>query len=31
VDLRRDVLERMDFAPLIPRQPALMAAAHFTE
>jgi hypothetical protein len=29
--VRRDVLERMDFAPLLPREPAVMAAAHFTE
>lgn len=29
IDLRRDVLERMDFAPLLPAEPALMAAAHF--
>jgi propionate CoA-transferase len=29
VDLRRDVLERMQFAPHVPREPALMAAAHF--
>ena len=29
VDIRRDVLERMQFAPRIPQQPALMAAAHF--
>lgn len=31
VDLRRDVLDRMDFVPLIPRDPALMPAACFTE
>ncbi len=31
VDVRRDVLERMDFAPLVPRAPALIAAEHFTE
>jgi propionate CoA-transferase len=31
VDVRRDVLERMDFAPLVPRAPALIAAAHFTQ
>jgi propionate CoA-transferase len=30
VDLRRDVLERMGFTPLIPREPAVMAAGHFT-
>jgi propionate CoA-transferase len=30
VDVRRDVVERMDFAPAIPREPALMAAGHFT-
>ncbi len=31
IDIRRDILERMQFAPQIPRQPALMAAAHFTQ
>jgi acyl CoA:acetate/3-ketoacid CoA transferase len=30
IELRRDVLERMRFAPHIPRDPAVMAAAHFT-
>jgi acyl CoA:acetate/3-ketoacid CoA transferase len=30
VDLRRDVIERMGFAPTMPRTPALMAASHFT-
>jgi propionate CoA-transferase len=30
VDLRRDVLERMDFAPLLPRDPAVMPAECFT-
>ena len=29
IDVRRDVLERMQFAPLIERDPALMAASHF--
>ena len=29
IDVRRDVLERMQFAPLVERDPALMAAAHF--
>ena len=29
IDLRRDVLERMKFAPLIERDPAVMAASHF--
>ncbi len=29
IDLRRDVLERMQFAPHIPGEPAIMAAAHF--
>jgi acyl CoA:acetate/3-ketoacid CoA transferase len=29
VDIRRDVVERMAFAPLVPRQPALMPARHF--
>ena len=31
VDLRRDILERMDFAPLMPEEPVMMAAEHFTE
>lgn len=30
VDVRRDVLERMTFAPRIPRDPVVMNAAHFT-
>ena len=30
VDVRRDVLERMDFAPLMPSAPKVMAATHFT-
>ena len=30
IDVRRDVLARMKFAPLVPRDPAVMAAAHFT-
>jgi propionate CoA-transferase len=30
VDLRKDVIERMRFAPHIPRDPVLMQAAHFT-
>lgn len=29
IDVRRDIVDRMAFAPLIPRQPILMAAAHF--
>jgi len=29
IDVRRDVLERMAFAPHIPRDPAVMAASHF--
>ncbi len=29
VDVRRDVIERMQFAPLVPREPARMNAAHF--
>ncbi|MGH6815497.1 MAG: acyl CoA:acetate/3-ketoacid CoA transferase, partial [Hyphomicrobiaceae bacterium] len=29
IDLRRDVIERMAFAPHVPRNPTLMAAAHF--
>lgn len=30
VDIRRDVLERMDFAPRVPADPAVMPARHFT-
>ncbi len=30
VELRRDVLERMDFTPLMPSAPKVMAATHFT-
>ena len=30
VDIERDVLARMDFAPLLPAEPAVMPAAHFT-
>ncbi len=30
IDPRRDVLARMGFAPLAPRDPAVMSAAHFT-
>ena len=30
VDLRRDVLDRMDFAPLLPRDPVVMPAECFT-
>ena len=30
VDIRRDVIERMQFAPKVPREPKLMPAAHFT-
>ena len=30
IDLQRDILERMEFAPLMPAEPALMPAAHFT-
>lgn len=30
LDLRRDVLERMTFAPHIPRDPALMTETHFS-
>ena len=29
IDVRSDVLERMKFAPLIERDPAVMAASHF--
>ena len=31
IDLRKDVLERMQFAPHLPRDPAVMSSAHFTE
>ncbi|CAO3440796.1 acyl CoA:acetate/3-ketoacid CoA transferase [Azospirillum endophyticum] len=31
VDIRRDILDRMDFAPLIPREPALMDSAIFDD
>jgi acyl CoA:acetate/3-ketoacid CoA transferase len=31
IDARRDVLARMAFNPLVPREPKVMAAAHFTE
>jgi propionate CoA-transferase len=31
VDLQRDILERMEFAPLMPRPPRLMDARIFTE
>ncbi len=30
IDLRRDVLDRMDFKPLIPADPVVMPAVHFT-
>lgn len=30
VDVRRDVLERMAFAPLVPKDPAVMSASFFT-
>jgi len=30
VDLRRDVLERMDFKPLLPSDPKIMSASFFT-
>jgi acyl CoA:acetate/3-ketoacid CoA transferase len=29
IDVRRDVIERMQFPPLVPREPARMAASHF--
>lgn len=29
IDVKRDVLDRMKFAPHLPAQPALMAASHF--
>ncbi len=31
VDIRHDILERMDFMPLIPRDPQLMDSAIFTD
>lgn len=31
VDVRKDVIERMQFAPIVPRAPAVIPAAHFTE
>lgn len=31
VDIRRDILERMDFMPLIPRDPLVMDSAIFSE
>jgi acyl CoA:acetate/3-ketoacid CoA transferase len=31
VDIRRDILDRMDFAPLIPREPLLMDSAIFRD
>jgi propionate CoA-transferase len=31
VDIKRDVLDRMRFAPRVPREPKRMDAAHFTE
>ena len=30
VDLQRDVLARMDFAPIVPAEPTVMPATHFT-
>ena len=30
VDMRRDVLECMDFAPLVPADPKVMSASFFT-
>ncbi|HEY7548208.1 MAG TPA: CoA-transferase [Hyphomicrobiaceae bacterium] len=30
IDVRKDVLARMQFAPHVPGEPAVMAAAHFT-
>ena len=29
IDVKRDVIERMQFAPLVEREPALMASSHF--
>jgi acyl CoA:acetate/3-ketoacid CoA transferase len=31
IDVRRDVLERMQFAPRIPAEPRIMSAAIFTQ
>ncbi len=31
VDVKADVLDRMGFAPLLPKTPSIMEAAHFTE
>jgi acyl CoA:acetate/3-ketoacid CoA transferase len=31
IDVRRDVIGRMRFAPVVPRDPAVMPARHFTE
>ncbi len=30
IDLRRDVLDRMGFSPLIPREPEIMPAHYFS-
>jgi propionate CoA-transferase len=30
IDLRRDVLERMGFTPLMPREPDIMPTHYFT-
>ncbi|MEZ5842239.1 MAG: CoA-transferase [Hyphomicrobiaceae bacterium] len=30
IDIRHDVLDRMEFTPLVPREPALMASAMFS-
>jgi acyl CoA:acetate/3-ketoacid CoA transferase len=30
IDIRQDILERMDFAPFIPTDPAVMPSAHFS-
>ena len=30
VDIRRDVIERMGFTPLVPAEPVVMPAAYFT-
>jgi acyl CoA:acetate/3-ketoacid CoA transferase len=31
IDLKRDVLERMGFSPLMPKPPKRMSAAHFDD
>ena len=29
IDVKRDVLDRMQFAPIVERDPALMSSSHF--